>query len=54
MQIESEFDIWQGGEGTHDEMCLTFLFYYPKTDLSLCTSMPDPSDLAYAPLEQKL
>lgn len=53
MQTESNFGTCQGGEGTHDEMCLTFLFYYPETDLSLCTTMPNPP-LAYTPLEQEL
>lgn len=34
-------------------MCLTFLFYYPYTDLSLCASMPNPP-IAYAALQQEL
>lgn len=42
-----------GGEGTLDEMCLTFLFYYPRRDLTFCTSLPVPST-AYAPLQNIL
>ena len=30
----------QGGESTREEMCLTFLLYYPQVDLSLCISRP--------------
>ncbi|KAK8380027.1 hypothetical protein O3P69_016584 [Scylla paramamosain] len=30
-----------GGFGTNEEMCLTFLSYYPRTDLFLCTSHPE-------------
>ncbi|XP_065897525.1 putative DBH-like monooxygenase protein 2 isoform X2 [Dysidea avara] len=31
-----------GGEGTRDEMCLSFLYYYPATDLSGCVSFVNP------------
>lgn len=27
---------WQGGEETSEEMCLAFISYYPKTELSVC------------------
>ena len=30
----------QGGQSTHDEMCLSFLAYYPRVDLSVCISQP--------------
>ena len=43
----------QGGEGTFDEMCLTFLFYYPLQDITLCTSMPEPQD-TYTALREQL
>jgi len=29
-----------GGLSTQEEMCLTFIFYYPKIDLKTCTSLP--------------
>ena len=28
----------QGGESTREEMCLSFLLYYPASDLGICTS----------------
>ena len=28
----------QGGKSTRDEMCLSFLFYYPPTELATCFS----------------
>jgi len=30
----------QGGEGTLQEICLTFLMYYPKQQISTCGSLP--------------
>ena len=30
----------QGGLSTHDEMCVSYLFYYPKMAVGLCTSLP--------------
>lgn len=30
----------QGGSSTHQEMCMAFVFYYPKIDFGLCTSVP--------------
>ena len=30
----------QGGPSTQDEMCLSFLAYYPSVDLSICSSLP--------------
>ena len=38
----------QGGEGTHEEMCLTFLAYYPQINAGACGSLPRVPD-AYAP-----
>ena len=29
-----------GGQSTRDEMCLTYLFYWPRAPLSLCHSKP--------------
>ncbi|XP_064399035.1 DBH-like monooxygenase protein 2 homolog [Halichondria panicea] len=29
-----------GGESTRDEMCFSFLYYYPKTELDYCGSLP--------------
>lgn len=26
----------QGGEGTYEEMCFAFMYYYPETDLTYC------------------
>ena len=30
----------QGGLSTRDEMCLSFLVYYPRTSLTVCQSFP--------------
>ena len=30
--------IIQGGESTQDEMCVSFLMYYPAIDLGACSS----------------
>ena len=27
---------FQGGESTREEMCISFLYYYPEMDLSYC------------------
>ncbi|XP_068226831.1 DBH-like monooxygenase protein 1 isoform X1 [Palaemon carinicauda] len=34
-----------GGFGTEEEMCLGFLYYYPRTDLTFCSSRPSRSNL---------
>ncbi|ROT68032.1 dopamine beta hydroxylase [Penaeus vannamei] len=34
-----------GGFGTDEEMCLTYLTYYPRTNLSMCSSVPSMSVL---------
>lgn len=31
---------FQGGDSTSEEMCMIFLAYYPKTNLSYCESYP--------------
>ena len=41
----------QGGEGTRDEMCLAFLLYYPKVDLTSCVSLPQSS--SFTPFTNK-
>ena len=33
----------QGGESTRDEMCFTFLLYYPQVDLNICVSQSSRS-----------
>ena len=30
----------KGGDGTLEEMCLSFFAYYPATNLSICVSQP--------------
>ena len=30
----------QGGESTSQEMCVSFLLYYPRIDVEMCLSMP--------------
>ena len=35
----------QGGQATSDEMCVTFLVYYPRAKLASCTS--EPTDEAW-------
>lgn len=38
----------QGGLSTRDEMCLSFLLYYPRINLSRCESLPDiPGQLQF-------
>ncbi|XP_050715576.1 uncharacterized protein LOC126998176 [Eriocheir sinensis] len=32
-----------GGLGTNEEMCVVFMSYYPRVDLSYCLSQPDPN-----------
>uniref|UniRef100_A0A8C5LH31 Dopamine beta-hydroxylase n=1 Tax=Jaculus jaculus TaxID=51337 RepID=A0A8C5LH31_JACJA len=34
-----------GGFGIHEEMCVNYVHYYPKTDLELCKSAVDPGFL---------
>jgi len=29
-----------GGESTHEEMCYSFLIYYPQIDLNFCSGLP--------------
>ena len=41
----------QGGAGTREEMCTSYLYYYPATDLKFCVSRPD--DLAYTEFASK-
>ncbi|XP_068720685.1 DBH-like monooxygenase protein 2 homolog [Montipora capricornis] len=36
-------DFTRGGLGTRDEMCLSFLFYYPKVNTSSCLSSEQPA-----------
>ena len=31
----------QGGESTAEEMCLSFIYYYPEASFTYCTSAPD-------------
>ncbi|KAK7072077.1 DBH-like monooxygenase protein 1 [Halocaridina rubra] len=37
-----------GGEDTQDEMCLIYLTYYPRMDLSICMSTPETSNIYHA------
>uniref|UniRef100_A0A663EFU7 DOMON domain-containing protein n=1 Tax=Aquila chrysaetos chrysaetos TaxID=223781 RepID=A0A663EFU7_AQUCH len=37
-----------GGPSTMDEMCLTFLFYYPRNNISSCMGFPDILYIAHA------
>ncbi|XP_049677799.1 putative DBH-like monooxygenase protein 2 [Accipiter gentilis] len=37
-----------GGLSTMDEMCLTFLFYYPRNNISSCMGCPDILYIAHA------
>ena len=32
--------VFQGGDSTQEEMCLSFVAYYPSLDLSVCVSRP--------------
>uniref|UniRef100_A0A663LXW0 DOMON domain-containing protein n=1 Tax=Athene cunicularia TaxID=194338 RepID=A0A663LXW0_ATHCN len=41
-----------GGPSTMNEMCLTFLFYYPRNNISSCMSYPDILYIAHV-LEQE-
>ncbi|KAK7083168.1 DBH-like monooxygenase protein 1 [Halocaridina rubra] len=34
-----------GGFGTEEEMCLGFLYYYPRGNLVMCPSSPSDGDL---------
>ena len=34
-------DPMQGGLATTDEMCLSFLLYYPRSEVAICLSDPD-------------
>ena len=31
------FEMAQGGESTREEMCFSFLYYYPETPMGYCT-----------------
>lgn len=35
-----------GGYGIRDEMCITYMHYFPKTDLEVCKSSVDSFSLA--------
>jgi len=35
----------QGGLSTEQEMCVVFLYYYPKIPLTLCETVPDTESL---------
>ncbi|XP_076032752.1 MOXD1 homolog 2-like [Oratosquilla oratoria] len=43
-----------GGFKTRDEMCLSFLFYWPHVDLSLCHSLPSLNTVLHSLGIQKL
>ena len=30
----------QGGHSTQEEMCISFLYYYPRTPMAFCNSVP--------------
>uniref|UniRef100_S4RP54 Monooxygenase, DBH-like 1 n=1 Tax=Petromyzon marinus TaxID=7757 RepID=S4RP54_PETMA len=32
---------WWGGQSTHNEMCLAYVLYYPRVNLSRCQSLPE-------------
>ena len=36
----------QSGIGTREEMCVAYLFYYPKVDLTWCASAPTQAQMA--------
>ena len=38
--LKSLLNLYQGGESTRQEMCLSFLAYYPRTPMSACYSSP--------------
>jgi len=35
----------QGGLSTEQEMCMVFLYYYPKVTLTLCETAPKTNEL---------
>lgn len=39
--VESIFFFLQGGLSTRDEMCLSYLLYYPRVNLARCESLPE-------------
>ncbi|XP_044866279.1 DBH-like monooxygenase protein 2 [Mauremys mutica] len=41
-------EITFGGPSTLNEMCLAFLFYYPRNNISSCMGYPDIQQIAYA------
>jgi len=41
----------QGGESTREEMCLSFAYYYPRTELGFCISTP--SDKSFVSFVQE-
>jgi len=45
-------DFMQGGERTHDEMCLSFLIYYPRIQMGECGSIPQVP-AAYTPFTEQ-
>lgn len=38
----------QGGLGTKEEMCLAFMSYYPRVNLSICGTQPQLKDVVGA------
>lgn len=38
----------QGGLSTNEEMCVVFMAYYPRIDLTYCMSQPDPNTVVDA------
>jgi len=39
--VECLFFFLQGGLSTRDEMCLSYLLYYPRVNLARCESLPE-------------
>ncbi|KAL4218774.1 hypothetical protein ACF0H5_021361 [Mactra antiquata] len=44
---EDRNDVTFGGLSTREEMCLTFIYYYPATDISFCLSQTSFNTLNY-------
>ncbi|XP_067938987.1 DBH-like monooxygenase protein 1 [Watersipora subatra] len=43
-----------GGEGTTEEMCLAYLFYYPRANVAMCSSFPTLYSNRYDPVYAEL
>lgn len=39
--VEFFYFFLQGGLSTRDEMCLSYLLYYPRVNLARCESLPE-------------